>query len=903
MFYLRMASKPLLCLAVWTAVATYASAATPNLPSEITGLIPSCAVDCFRSFVSGNYDTSVCGVSPSLSCLCQKTGRSGFTMGEGAVQCLVAEINRGSCRGVDASRKRLRRAAIPSISWSNRVAEQTISKVYALCSGVQNAAPETHSTIVATLVVPSGTGPVQVPPGAATNVGSAQTSSIPLTSDSSTITTAMTMSTTTSPASTTTSTSIGSSSASDGTNNGPALNAAQIAGISFGIAATLGFAVGLIFFARYVRKKNFGDQESVLFRPKRESKGFGMLKSNQNSPHPLQISAPIHKTPIDMDFRRPGDFHLPAVAKPEDIGLALSPPRSIAASAHDIRVERPLSIKQPPKTYVPYRPSGQQGLEKPALTLTIPQGPEPPQKELRTLQSSRDSVMTEFQEDGEVQSARGSNIWRPPPTDPQSTTTYYVADKWGNWVLSNRIRDSRIHEHPGAMSSKESERPTGTATGFPVDRAPSYLPEDQIPKPGLAALKLSANRPGPPHVFNDREEAPGSSSVYSAFTNPASVAAGSGTSWPSGTLPLASVMPTQEGSAAGTKGGHDQSKKPKSRSGSRQNRRRSQDSATTISSSVAEENDDRTGMNADPQNGLSPVVESPRTPVLSGRSPVSYPPFATPETPERRRGQARKQSQAPRTGLPPALTLFPRPARNDHASLPLVNLQGQPSPTLGVVDVAPLKVQRRPPAGQLSSTAGQRLTRPPGLNPNPVRNPAEFKTGSPEMRSGSAPPESERQRHPSAPHQNQPYQQHHRRDSSLQLQQQRANLEAQPSTRSGFNPPHGRDNFGPSVSQGQLGPPWLPERILISPASATTSGSVDSTGSSFLLTKRLGADRAAALILGEDVGGKRRAKWQRDQGDPGLAGREAPAALPDTPGWLPKLTPTRRGDDLFLNVQ
>ncbi|KAJ9142232.1 hypothetical protein NKR19_g7305 [Coniochaeta hoffmannii] len=577
----------------------------------------------------------------------------------------------------------------------------------------------------------------------------------------------MTMSTTTSPASTTTSTSIGSSSASDGTNNGPALNAAQIAGISFGIAATLGFAVGLIFFARYVRKKNFGDQESVLFRPKRESKGF-----------------------------------------------------------------------------------------------------EPPQKELRTLQSSRDSVMTEFQEDGEVQSARGSNIWRPPPTDPQSTTTYYVADKWGNWVLSNRIRDSRIHEHPGAMSSKESERPTG-----------------------------------PPHVFNDREEAPGSSSVYSAFTNPASVAAGSGTSWPSGTLPLASVMPTQEGSAAGTKGGHDQSKKPKSRSGSRQNRRRSQDSATTISSSVAEENDDRTGMNADPQNGLSPVVESPRTPVLSGRSPVSYPPFATPETPERRRGQARKQSQAPRTGLPPALTLFPRPARNDHASLPLVNLQGQPSPTLGVVDVAPLKVQRRPPAGQLSSTAGQRLTRPPGLNPNPVRNPAEFKTGSPEMRSGSAPPESERQRHPSAPHQNQPYQQHHRRDSSLQLQQQRANLEAQPSTRSGFNPPHGRDNFGPSVSQGQLGPPWLPERILISPASATTSGSVDSTGSSFLLTKRLGADRAAALILGEDVGGKRRAKWQRDQGDPGLAGREAPAALPDTPGWLPKLTPTRRGDDLFLNVQ
>lgn len=28
-----------------------------------------------------------------------------------------------------------------------------------------------------------------------------------------------------------------------------------------------------------------------------------------------------------------------------------------------------------------------------------------------------------------------------------------------------------------------------------------------------------------------------------------------------------------------------------------------------------------------------------------------------------------------------------------------------------------------------------------------------------------------------------------------------------------------------------------------------------------------------------------------------------PSGLPKTPGWLPRLTPTRRGNDLFLNVQ
>ena len=102
MFHLRMASMSLYYLSLWTTAATFATAATSSLPNDATNVIPACALDCFRSFVSNNYD---CGSSPSLPCLCQKTGTSGFTLGEGAAQCLVAETARNSCKGDDASRE------------------------------------------------------------------------------------------------------------------------------------------------------------------------------------------------------------------------------------------------------------------------------------------------------------------------------------------------------------------------------------------------------------------------------------------------------------------------------------------------------------------------------------------------------------------------------------------------------------------------------------------------------------------------------------------------------------------------------------------------------------------------------------------------------------------------------
>jgi hypothetical protein len=106
-------------------------------------------------------------------------------------------------------------------------------------------------------------------------------------------------------------------------------------------------------------------------------------------------------------------------------------------------------------------------------------------------------------------------------------------------------------------------------------------------------------------------------------------------------------------------------------------------------------------------------------------------------------------------------------------------------------------------------------------------------------------------------------------------------------------------------------------------ASTITTLSHSSTSSS-LLAKRRGSEKAAALTLmnGEEQQGEKKKKWkvldasgqgklmreieERLRIGGGGEGSEAEfqrEELPDTPGWVPKLTPTRKGDELFLSVQ
>jgi hypothetical protein len=112
------------------------SSETYTLSNDVTSFIPSCAQTCFRSFVQENFPITICSSTPSLDCLCSHNSTSGYTIGEGALQCIISEDNVGFCQGANAS-------------------TDVANKAYNMCSGRTNAMPNTHATITATLVVQS----------------------------------------------------------------------------------------------------------------------------------------------------------------------------------------------------------------------------------------------------------------------------------------------------------------------------------------------------------------------------------------------------------------------------------------------------------------------------------------------------------------------------------------------------------------------------------------------------------------------------------------------------------------------------------------------------------------------------------------------------------------------------
>ncbi len=95
-----------------------------------------------------------------------------------------------------------------------------------------------------------------------------------------------------------------------------------------------------------------------------------------------------------------------------------------------------------------------------------------------------------------------------------------------------------------------------------------------------------------------------------------------------------------------------------------------------------------------------------------------------------------------------------------------------------------------------------------------------------------------------------------------------------------------------------------PMIVLPQDVRAGTPTSISSASSS-LLAKRLGADRAAALALDGSDARQAKGKWTRQGGrnlTPPASGLLGSPGLM-SPAWQPRLTPTRRGDDLVLSVQ
>lgn len=94
----RMSKYSFLLLSLLsTALAIETSHRVSNLTVELACVVPACAEDCFLSFLQVNYGLERGSKIPSLEELCSTDGETGFTIGEGAVQCIAAEGRVGGC--------------------------------------------------------------------------------------------------------------------------------------------------------------------------------------------------------------------------------------------------------------------------------------------------------------------------------------------------------------------------------------------------------------------------------------------------------------------------------------------------------------------------------------------------------------------------------------------------------------------------------------------------------------------------------------------------------------------------------------------------------------------------------------------------------------------------------------
>lgn len=890
----RLAQTPLLCLVlVWTTTLVAVVDAAPKISAEILNFTPPCAQECFRSFILTNLESSACGDAPSLACLCRQSGKTGHTIGEGAVACIAAEANRGVCTGADGNL-------------------QAQSTSYNMCVGITNAAPRTHSTIVATLIVPTGTGPLVVPTPRPTTPSSSSSSSRSLPAQDVTSILTPTSAAPTASISSTVGSSPVTPRPSDTsaavvpertpTASAQQLSPAQITGIVLGCLAVVVFGILLVILARCIRRKRFGRDVETGFTKMRDSISFGR-RSHPNSPPEIQISKPLQSSPSDRAYQWPAPPPRPVqpqqVQQPMGVGLTMSPYRTQQA-ASDVAAMRaaqrtPTVVLSPPPPMASSAKVENTSTPKPTLTLAIPQAPKP---QIRAPANARESIVTEFAEDGEGDSLPNTgNIWRPPPTDPQSATTYYFADKGGNWILRSKSdRKSGLPPRGPAreppVATTEVELPSADDK-TKAERAQGFFSPGVIPQPLRVPSRENQMKLGSPIAFKDQQQlqAPSrrdnrSSSVYSPYSAPLSMVPGPQNPLPATTLPHPDTYFAMIRDGRELAGQRSSGRKSTRRAG----KRRSADSTTSIESAAALPFVDEAVIEDEPQINLSPVVESPKTPLTPGQSPVAYPKI-------RRRDAA----SPPGRQNPYDFQQFPMPARQ--ASLrqgPTPNLT---VPTKRVISPASRPVDPRRPKGPGA----------PFLSPD--HNPATYRTGSPETRQGAIPSMEtleQRQRYqqqemarywggeqvgtqrrgPSP--QRQPYElptdTPKRLVPALQQQERRpspANQQLQPQQQERRPSPA---NLPPRQQEQERHP--SPATVTSSQATRSMSRSPADSASS-LLAKRRGADKVAALTLADQEArrnGKKKG-WKKEE-------MEMP---PITPG-IRMMTPTRKGDDLFLDV-
>ncbi|KAH9906778.1 hypothetical protein F4778DRAFT_595872 [Xylariomycetidae sp. FL2044] len=844
-------------LLIWTWI-SITLASNIVLGGDISALVPACATDCLQVFIENNYASTSCIDDASLDCLCTTENPSGFTIGEGAVQCIALSERNGSCN-------------------SNDVGSDATSKALDMCSSVPGALPNPHDGhLTITFVSPTSGIPsiivstpttvvvtTTVVPTTLSTITSRTTPSLLPTSSSSR---------STSSAATSSSTPTAVPAATPEPASTTTLTTPQIAGIAVGVFGAIALALGAIFMARRIRRRNFPDEDEKFYQTDEDRSALGAPAPRE--PGIFHISPPVFRT---SKYRPPLQSSSPYPEPPSNInrstiGIAISRPRSLVpARAPTISLVR--SPPRTPETPVEKRHSRLLPA-KPALTLQIPPQPTATRNvsshPTATDRASTMTNMTAFA-DLDTEAAEGGQIWRPPPTDPLSATTLYVADKWGNWVLSNNNRQSQL---------ERVAEPAELDTYTPLTKSPIERQEEAAKM--AAAISASSPIRKPPPAFLSVDPADPSDRMMSRASSLYSQAS--------------AVRPNSRSNppARSNTGSSSKSKKNSTVQIGRSDSKASVTTIATSSSAPFDDDDDPDDWDVTRLSHLSPVVESPSP--ISGRSPVTYP-----RIPGRLDGAT--------------LRYVPPPRRPDFT---VSSPPGQLSPTLGsalpAVDSpsaypAPLNPRRSQMAQQFQTTGSGFSPEERNIEIFPPRNPRRLSRiqAAPEStRASPAPAPASANNADPRPifrFQTPPMQ---TGQSNLPFTPSPPTIESSsPAPRTPPVPPPRLDTTAAAAQPRKPGRPHIASLHTASPVSAATA----SSGTSSLLAKRLGNDRAAALAL--DASGRRRSRpgpgLRKDGGlllSPELLfGTPKTGTLPQTPIWQPKLTPTRRGDDLFLNVQ
>ncbi|KAI9643845.1 hypothetical protein NHQ30_007196 [Ciborinia camelliae] len=904
-----------------------------SIPSQVTSFIPTCAQVCFESFIQDNFPASVCGDTPTLNCLCENGSKSTYTVGEGAVQCIISEASVGFCNGDDSS-------------------NDTVLKAYDMCESDKSALPNTHSTLTATLVFQPGSSIVQIAPVVTTSASGSVATTLRTTAPIATPS-----STTNSKSSTRATETAAATVAPSPEKSKPVLSTAQIAGIVVAGVGVVVLAVGAILLFACMRRKRQANRDSGYLpfqqEPSMSIKSpshFGITKPMVPSPASISTRGP---TPIGPFLgariapRTPPRGNQPSPdtfsqrnAIPENIGLAMtseSPQNNLLtpmAYTEDV-------FQRGPSPLLP---------ERPALTLQVPFQQNSNnihtgayQQPSNLAVNNRQSMVTQFEDEDLCSTAVASEApWNAASFGPmphekvprQPDPAYYQSPRFQGELSPNETETIINSYQDFSVEPDLYVRPLNLQRNV----SQSLRPENAIKPP------VSRNR-------SVKDSLTASSSAYSAKSRtrrPPSVEVDR----------LNSLMQSNPSfrrvgkSAYNPAGPYDQNRT----------------SSASVGSMTSFETID--SINPEPQElseetNLSPVVESPSgNQNGSGKSPAKYPKIKG--NMSQRHSRTRTRTAAPPIFIespirPPtahsknpwqeaeieaeiaaqrmrmsSLGLSP----GSHNSAITIRKSGDffsptalasrnPSPPIPL-PLPPTTRQRDISPGGMSGGRGKRNAPPPSLSlsSSSPSNPNGATKSSQNSRWRVVPDNNTntRDQEPSAPialasphWRPQVFTGILRKDSAQSLfsspNKSITNTNPQnpevhispipnPETRNHTFNPHltQMPTISDMKAQGRITPPSNPPS---NPTSRSTSTSTFTSatkpiiyslpdGSGQMITIHDDGDTSIYNENENDTYNENENENENDNADGGL---------PKTPGWLPKLTPTRRGNDLFLKVQ